>query len=150
MRKTLEFQADRIEMVLAMNKVPARVTGGTVTPRWVRFQVLPAVGAKISKIKGLSEEMAAAGTSDKPQPKSTSPLPATPTKSPSKEDTSGKNDQADERRYALSAEVPEGTDIAMLRQKIEELFGSSVDLLSKTEVYNTAVSMGLVAEPETE
>jgi S-DNA-T family DNA segregation ATPase FtsK/SpoIIIE len=45
---------------LALNKVPARVTGGTVTPRWVRFQVLPAVGAKISKIKGLSEEMAAA------------------------------------------------------------------------------------------
>jgi S-DNA-T family DNA segregation ATPase FtsK/SpoIIIE len=60
MRKQLEFQADRIEAVLALNKVPARVTGGTVTPRWVRFQVLPAIGAKISKIKGLSEEMAAA------------------------------------------------------------------------------------------
>ncbi len=60
MRKTLEFQSDRIEAVLAMNKVPARVTGGTVTPRWVRFQVLPAVGAKISKIKNLSEELAAA------------------------------------------------------------------------------------------
>jgi S-DNA-T family DNA segregation ATPase FtsK/SpoIIIE len=60
MRGKLEFQADRIEAVLTLNKVPARVTGGTVTPRWVRFQVLPAVGAKISKIKGLSEEMAAA------------------------------------------------------------------------------------------
>ena len=60
MRKKLEFQADRIETVLALHKVPARVTGGTVTPRWVRFQVLPAVGAKISKIKRLSEEMAAA------------------------------------------------------------------------------------------
>ena len=60
MRRKLEFQADRIEAVLALNKVPARVTGGTVTPRWVRFQVLPAVGAKISKIKGLSEEVAAA------------------------------------------------------------------------------------------
>jgi S-DNA-T family DNA segregation ATPase FtsK/SpoIIIE len=60
MRNRLEFQADRIEAVLALNKVPARVTGGTVTPRWVRFQVLPAVGAKISKIKSLSEEMAAA------------------------------------------------------------------------------------------
>jgi S-DNA-T family DNA segregation ATPase FtsK/SpoIIIE len=60
MRNKLEFQADRIEAVLALNKVPARVTGGTVTPRWVRFQVLPAVGAKISKIKSLSEEMAAA------------------------------------------------------------------------------------------
>ncbi|MFQ6100741.1 MAG: DNA translocase FtsK [Anaerolineae bacterium] len=60
MRKRLEFQADRIEAVLALHKVPARVTGGTVTPRWVRFQVLPAVGTKISKIKGLSEELAAA------------------------------------------------------------------------------------------
>jgi S-DNA-T family DNA segregation ATPase FtsK/SpoIIIE len=60
MRKKLEFQADRIEAVLHMHKVPARVTGGTVTPRWVRFQVLPAVGARISKIKRLSEELAAA------------------------------------------------------------------------------------------
>ena len=60
MRNKLEFQADRIETVLTMHKVPARVTGGTVTPRWVRFQVLPAVGAKISKIKALNEELAAA------------------------------------------------------------------------------------------
>ncbi len=60
MRKKLEFQADRIETVLSVHKIPARVTGGTVTPRWVRFQVLPAVGAKISKIRGLSEELAAA------------------------------------------------------------------------------------------
>jgi DNA segregation ATPase FtsK/SpoIIIE, S-DNA-T family len=60
MRKQLEFQAERIEAVLTMHKVPARVTGGTVTPRWIRFQVLPAVGAKISKIRGLSEELAAA------------------------------------------------------------------------------------------
>ncbi len=60
MRKKLEYQADRIEAVLALNQISARVTGGTVTPRWVRFQVLPAVGAKIAKIKGLSEEMAAA------------------------------------------------------------------------------------------
>ena len=59
MRKKLEFQADRIEAVLSLHKVPARVTGGTVTPRWVRFQVLPAVGAKISKIKDPSEELAA-------------------------------------------------------------------------------------------
>jgi S-DNA-T family DNA segregation ATPase FtsK/SpoIIIE len=60
MRHRLESQANRIEAVLALNKVEARVTGGTVTPRWVRFQVLPAVGAKISRIKNLSEEMAAA------------------------------------------------------------------------------------------
>ena len=60
MRQKLEFQADRIEAVLAVHKVAARVTGGTLTPRWVRFQVLPALGAKISRIKGLSEELAAA------------------------------------------------------------------------------------------
>ncbi|MDY7078157.1 MAG: DNA translocase FtsK [Chloroflexota bacterium] len=60
MRQKLEFQADKIEAVLTLHKVPARVTGGTITPRWVRFQVLPAVGAKISRIKSLSEELAAA------------------------------------------------------------------------------------------
>jgi len=60
MRRMLEYQADRIEAVLAQHKVSARVTGGTVTPRWVRFQVLPAIGARISTIKGLSEELAAA------------------------------------------------------------------------------------------
>jgi hypothetical protein len=31
MRKKLEFRADRIEAVLSLHKVPARVTGGTVT-----------------------------------------------------------------------------------------------------------------------
>jgi S-DNA-T family DNA segregation ATPase FtsK/SpoIIIE len=60
LRKKLEFQANRIEAVLSLHKIPARVTGGTVTPRWVRFQILPMIGAKISKIKGLNEELAAA------------------------------------------------------------------------------------------
>jgi len=46
--------------VLTMHKVPARVTGGTVTPRWVRFQVLPAVGTEVDKVKELSEELATA------------------------------------------------------------------------------------------
>ena len=59
-RSGLELQADRIEQVLTMHKVPARVTGGTVTPRWIRFQVLPAMGGDVSKIKGLSEELTAA------------------------------------------------------------------------------------------
>ena len=60
MRERLEFQSDRIETVLSLHKIPARVTGGTVTPRWIRFQVLPMVGTKISKIKNLNEELAAA------------------------------------------------------------------------------------------
>ena len=60
MREKLEFQSNRIEAVLSLHKIQAQVTGGTVTPRWIRFQVLPMLGAKISKIKGLSEELAAA------------------------------------------------------------------------------------------
>jgi len=60
MRRMLEYQADRIEAVLAQHRVPARVTGGTVTPRWIRFQVLPPIGARISRIKGLAEELATA------------------------------------------------------------------------------------------
>jgi S-DNA-T family DNA segregation ATPase FtsK/SpoIIIE len=59
-RRLLELQADRIETVLARHKVPARVAGGTVTPRWVRFQVLPNLGARVSKVKGLAEELALA------------------------------------------------------------------------------------------
>jgi S-DNA-T family DNA segregation ATPase FtsK/SpoIIIE len=60
MRETLKFQSERIETVLSLHKIPARVTGGTVAPRWVRFQVLPQIGAKISGITGLDEELAAA------------------------------------------------------------------------------------------
>jgi S-DNA-T family DNA segregation ATPase FtsK/SpoIIIE len=59
-RQLLEYQANRIEAVLASNKVPARVTGGSVAPRWIRFQVLPALGARVNKVKGLAEEMALA------------------------------------------------------------------------------------------
>lgn len=59
-RQLLEFQSDRIEAVLAQHKVPARVTGGNVSPRWIQFQVMPALGAKVSKIKGLAEELALA------------------------------------------------------------------------------------------
>ena len=58
MRRLLDYQADQIEMVLYSHKTPARVTGGVVTPRWVRFEVMPALGAKISSIAHLSEEIA--------------------------------------------------------------------------------------------
>jgi S-DNA-T family DNA segregation ATPase FtsK/SpoIIIE len=60
MRKLLEHQADRIEAVLAQHRVSGRVTGGTVTPRWIRFKVLPAMGERISRVKRLSDELAAA------------------------------------------------------------------------------------------
>ncbi len=58
MRSVLEYQADQIEMVLYSHKVPGHVLGGVVTPRWVRFEVMPALGAKVSRIVQLSEEMA--------------------------------------------------------------------------------------------
>ena len=63
-RRVLEFQSDRIEAVLAQHKVSARVTGGLVSPRWIQFQVLPALGARVSQIKGLAEELALALGSD--------------------------------------------------------------------------------------
>ncbi len=58
MRQVLEYQADQIEMVLTSHRVPGRVTGGIVTPRWVSYQVWPEVSSKVSKIIGLSEEIA--------------------------------------------------------------------------------------------
>jgi len=63
-RQILEFQSDRIEAVLARHKVTARVTGGLVSPRWIQFQVLPALGARVNQIKGLAEELALALNSD--------------------------------------------------------------------------------------
>lgn len=62
--QTLEFQCDRIEAVLARHKVSVCVTGGVIAPRWIQFQVLPALGARVKKIKGLAEEIALALGSD--------------------------------------------------------------------------------------
>lgn len=59
-RDYLEFQSDRIERVLASHRVPARVEGGSVTPRAIRFHVAPALGAKLASIRNLSEELALA------------------------------------------------------------------------------------------
>jgi S-DNA-T family DNA segregation ATPase FtsK/SpoIIIE len=58
MRRYLEYQADQIEMVLTSHRVPARVTGGLVTPRWVRFELATTLGARVGKIINLSEELA--------------------------------------------------------------------------------------------
>jgi len=58
MQRALHFQADRIEMVLASHKVPARVTGGIVTPRLVRYHLTTPLGVKMRKVAGLSEEIA--------------------------------------------------------------------------------------------
>jgi S-DNA-T family DNA segregation ATPase FtsK/SpoIIIE len=58
MRRVLDYQADQIEMVLYSHKVPGRVLGGVVTPRWIRFEVMPGLGARVSSIVRLSEEIA--------------------------------------------------------------------------------------------
>ncbi|HMN31099.1 MAG TPA: DNA translocase FtsK, partial [Caldilineaceae bacterium] len=58
--RKLEMQADRIEAVLAQHKVAARVEGGVVTPRLIRFQLRPQVGTKLNKITALTEEIALA------------------------------------------------------------------------------------------
>ena len=59
-QKDLELQSDRIEMVLANYKAPARVTGGVVTPRVVQFHLAPAVGTRINKVQTLADELALA------------------------------------------------------------------------------------------
>jgi S-DNA-T family DNA segregation ATPase FtsK/SpoIIIE len=56
----LEFQSNRIEAVLASHRVPARVNGGAVAPRWIRFHLTPAIGAKVASVRRLSEELALA------------------------------------------------------------------------------------------
>jgi len=56
----LEFQSDHIERVLASHRLPVRVSGGAVTPRWIRYDFTPAPGAKIAGIRHLSEELALA------------------------------------------------------------------------------------------
>ena len=64
-REQLEFQANRIERLLAAHRVPVRVAGGSVTPRWIRFDLAPSLGARIASIRNLSEELSVAlGTSD--------------------------------------------------------------------------------------
>ncbi len=57
-RRILNQQADRIEAVLAQHKLPARVYGGTVTPRMVRFSLALAPHIKLAKLNGLAEELA--------------------------------------------------------------------------------------------
>lgn len=59
-RDYLNSQSDRIERVLASHRVSARVHGGTVTPRWIRFHLTPALGARVATVRNLSEELAMA------------------------------------------------------------------------------------------
>ncbi|NOX63932.1 MAG: DNA translocase FtsK [Chloroflexi bacterium] len=57
-RHTLERQADVIEAVLAAHKIQGRVWGGTVTPRFIRYDVTAAVGTRVQKVLALKDEIA--------------------------------------------------------------------------------------------
>ncbi len=59
-RQYLNEQADRIEAVLAAHRVPARVSGGSVTPRCVTFQLHAAITSKVGTVQALKEELAMA------------------------------------------------------------------------------------------
>ena len=54
----LNMQADRIEMLLSEHRIPGRIAGGVVTPRLIRFQLIPGIGTKLNKLKALTEEIA--------------------------------------------------------------------------------------------
>jgi S-DNA-T family DNA segregation ATPase FtsK/SpoIIIE len=60
MKRMLNYQADRIEVVLSSHKVQGHVTGGRVTPRYVRFDVATPYGTPVRRVEGLSEELAMA------------------------------------------------------------------------------------------
>lgn len=59
-RAYLELTADRIEATLAAHGAPVHITGGTVGPRLIRFNVQPAPHVRLSQIRALSEDVAAA------------------------------------------------------------------------------------------
>jgi S-DNA-T family DNA segregation ATPase FtsK/SpoIIIE len=54
----LEQQADAIESVLRAHKVVARVWGGTVTPRFVRYELTTTTATRINKVLALKDEVA--------------------------------------------------------------------------------------------
>jgi S-DNA-T family DNA segregation ATPase FtsK/SpoIIIE len=54
------LHADKIEMVLAAHKAPARVWGGRLTPRTVQFHLAPAAQTKLARLEALTEEVALA------------------------------------------------------------------------------------------
>ena len=57
-RMRLEYQADCIEATLSSHKLRTRVTGGVMTPRFVRFELFPEPGTRIQRISNLAEELA--------------------------------------------------------------------------------------------
>lgn len=63
-RDMLEIQADKIEALLAQHESLVCVSGGVVGPRWVKFNLTPAIGTRFKRVQALAEEIALAlGTS---------------------------------------------------------------------------------------
>jgi len=60
MRRLLEYQAEQIEAVLASHKAPVRVTGGSVLPQLVQFDLVPGQGVSVRRVQQHSEEVALA------------------------------------------------------------------------------------------
>ncbi|MDH7487513.1 MAG: DNA translocase FtsK, partial [Anaerolineae bacterium] len=60
MQEYLEMQCSRIETALASHGVSARVWGGVVHPRYVRYQMTTPPGTRLAQVTGLSEEIALA------------------------------------------------------------------------------------------
>ena len=54
----LNHQADVIESVLAAHRIQGKVWGGTVTPRFIRFDLTTALGTRVNKVLALREEVA--------------------------------------------------------------------------------------------
>ncbi len=59
-KHNLNFQADRIEMVLAAHRAPARVSGGRLSPRTIQFHLQPAAHTTLGQLQSLTEEVALA------------------------------------------------------------------------------------------
>lgn len=57
-RRLLEMDADRIEAVLASHKLFGRVWGGTVLPRFVRYEMTVSAGTRVDQVTRLDEEIA--------------------------------------------------------------------------------------------
>lgn len=60
LRTHLEYQADRVEAVLAAHRTPVRVCGGTVGPRLIRFFLTLAPQVRLSNLTALTNEVALA------------------------------------------------------------------------------------------
>jgi len=55
--KRLNLECDRLEDLFAVRGLMVRVSGGTVTPSTVQYNMYPAFGTKVSAIRGLADEM---------------------------------------------------------------------------------------------